>query len=1614
MKIILLNKHGIPSAEIEAHKKIQEAFSKNNASKNWLGFASFKLTRSGRGNGDEDFDLVLITHTNIIVIELKNWHGKELQSSNGNWYVDGNDRGPSPLELVRAKARRLSSLLEQKIGKQATPFIKSYVVIQDGIEYFELPEDDLDSVKTLSEILDWSDPVQYGMEFTRKPRFDLTQHFKTYEEFFLGPNIIPREYAIEGYKPEINPTFNHPQKIYKELRGIAKNDLKKIGLLRQWDFNEHAMDFTKEEDRASVTLKEKKIFEFVSDVNDELILSLLRPVGNREDNGVTIDFTEVFSIPGRVSRLRDFKNSTLPNLNIKERIFLAQTIIKKFADLHELQIAHQDIGENCIWIERDGKLIISNLPTAYFSSEKNKPEIQKIIEINNKNKPSFFFELTPFKKDVYSLGQLIKTIIYEGLSQSSTENCDNNSDKINNFIDRCMSQNPNEIFLNAIEMLEKFNEITKKEQSDFPGMDKFDVYQANSKERDYSEDILFEDGDLLFYKDNSKNFSIKTWHGVYPNPHEVEYSLNLLSFLERARIFKNGNFTSIPKIIDFGLTKRKGLILVCEWVDGKTLKEWVANQTDLKSRLKISIQLILAIKQLHEFDISLNHININEIIITSDEQIKFTNALNYQNNEQQRAHTEFPKNITALQTDCYVIAHIISGLLDEYFDKNYNEVSLVNVKSKLSQINNGSSGISLDPLEIELNNVIKNLSKPKDDDIYINIKDSNIFGLFAADNGSYHVTARASKKIENGLFMTITGLSSQINIEWDLDISSAINVWIQDIQPNQLNRAYSGKLFSLKNQIHVRNSPVNDVDNLGILLMQKPELLGFIKSQNLRKKSVFSENSLITRFKKVDDNKHSENDSSQSLEIDTPTLWKNILSAEEDVLPILIVSEFTRSRIDNEERLLISCHNDNESIDFDRDENVEVEYRNPKDNSWWKIGELNLRESTFGSRVELVVESLRLKSSINSGDKLRLISTLEKYSFNRRSLAIEKILSNRAAVPKLINYFSSKNENLEIIKYPSISESDIQSYSTDKKNINNSQRLAFQKIIGLGPIGLLQGPPGTGKTWFIASLLHHLVTTQKTRRVLLASQSHEGVNNALEKALEIFNEKNIEFNAVRLGNEKDASETIRHLHNVAIENTYREKFQSEKKERLLILAKQMGLSKDFSSLFIDIQLQLLPIAKKIEKNISEILNNKLDDLEVATIKKKNNQLINLFNILRDTNFNFVNAQLESPIKNIAKIEESLINQFEISSPDLIERLRKIIQMSEDWIKALGSPSANFVEFLAKSRTIVAGTLVGLGKKSTGAVDNLYDWVIVDEAGRATSSELAVAMQAGHRILLVGDHKQLPPSYSEEVRGFIKNKYNVDDNSEYFVSDFQRIFNSSYGSEVGTTLLEQYRMAPQIGDLVSECFYDNKLKTSRDKPEYFYKEIEDDLQNEITWVDLSPLGERGLENSSADNSEKWNEVEAQITMNLLKRLIDSDLFQKHLLLDSNENEPIIGIICMYKKQRTILEKMKSQSTWLNAYRGFIKIDTVDSYQGKENKIVIVSTVRNNKKLQSGFLKSSNRINVAMSRSMNKLFIIGASNMWRNQNSDLPLGKILTKIESMELHNPIISAEGFLND
>lgn len=95
MEIYYLDRDGVPIAETKIHAQISQHFSQFNFSKNWIGFASFSLLN--RYHGNDDFDLVLLTHKDVVVVELKNWHGKVLKSNGNSWFLDDKNMGNSPL-----------------------------------------------------------------------------------------------------------------------------------------------------------------------------------------------------------------------------------------------------------------------------------------------------------------------------------------------------------------------------------------------------------------------------------------------------------------------------------------------------------------------------------------------------------------------------------------------------------------------------------------------------------------------------------------------------------------------------------------------------------------------------------------------------------------------------------------------------------------------------------------------------------------------------------------------------------------------------------------------------------------------------------------------------------------------------------------------------------------------------------------------------------------------------------------------------------------------------------------------------------------------------------------------------------------------------------------------------------------------------------------------------------------------------------------------------------------------------------------------------------------------------------------------------------------------------
>lgn len=110
---------------------------------------------------------------------------------------------------------------------------------------------------------------------------------------------------------------------------------------------------------------------------------------------------------------------------------------------------------------------------------------------------------------------------------------------------------------------------------------------------------------------------------------------------------------------------------------------------------------------------------------------------------------------------------------------------------------------------------------------------------------------------------------------------------------------------------------------------------------------------------------------------------------------------------------------------------------------------------------------------------------------------------------------------------------------------------------------------------------------------------------------------------------------------------------------------------------------------------------------------------------------------------------------------------------------------------------------------------------------------------------------------------------------------------------------------------------------------------------------------------------------------------------------------IGVICMYGEQKKLIRKKFKERTWSDEFHRLVKIDSVDSYQGKENRVIILSLTRHDKQQSTGFLHLPNRINVALSRAMDKLVIVGAKTVWEQpKNSNTPLAKVLHFIHQQD--------------
>jgi serine/threonine protein kinase/DNA polymerase III delta prime subunit len=254
----------------------------------------------------------------------------------------------------------------------------------------------------------------------------------------------------------------------------------------------------------------------------------------------------------------------------------------------------------------------------------------------------------------------------------------------------------------------------------------------------------------------------------------------------------------------------------------------------------------------------------------------------------------------------------------------------------------------------------------------------------------------------------------------------------------------------------------------------------------------------------------------------------------------------------------------------------------------------------------------------------------------------------------------------------------------------------------------------------------------------------------------------------------------------------------------------------------------------------------------------------------------------------------------------------------------------------------------------------FDYVIIDEAARATTAEMLVALITGARFLLVGDHRQLPPFFDNETKTDLRNaELDVERASK---SLFEELFEKTATTN-RATLRRQFRMHRSIGKLVADLYYP-EIGIEHGVPD---DKRQLDLtgfngEQRVFWLDVA----EGRERKTDGSTSRWNHEEVVAIEKLLSGWED-ELRQKGASYT-------VGVIAAYDDQREkLLDRIrpKHPQRW-KALR--IRIDTVDAFQGKQDDIMLYSMVRANTS-ELRFIADRRRLNVAFSRAKRLLVIVG---------------------------------------
>lgn len=461
--------------------------------------------------------------------------------------------------------------------------------------------------------------------------------------------------------------------------------------------------------------------------------------------------------------------------------------------------------------------------------------------------------------------------------------------------------------------------------------------------------------------------------------------------------------------------------------------------------------------------------------------------------------------------------------------------------------------------------------------------------------------------------------------------------------------------------------------------------------------------------------------------------------------------------------------------------------------------------------------------------------------------------------------------------------------------LNDSQLNAVENALAAEDLYLIQGPPGTGKTVTAVEMIAEAV--RKGQKVLAAADSNTAVDNLLELIAER------DLNVIRIGHPIRVNEKLR------------------------------------------------------QHTLDEVVLDHSDYLKAEKLRDEVSDLINKQESYIYPGGQYRRGLSDQEIKDYA--EKDLEHHVRGVSPEVIDEMASWLELQEKidrYFKEIESLENKAVEEILDAADVICTTNITAGAELLE--DITFDLSIIDEATQATQPAALIPYLKAAKTVLIGDHKQLPPTVVNQEA--LENGLSI--------SLFEKLY-SSYQDYLSSTLEIQYRMNREIMGFSSLYFYDNCLKAADSVVDQKLSDLavipesedcftEKSLKSEYPLVFLDTKEMQAQERSFEGSNSYDNPVESEIVLDILDRALKLSL-----------SEAEIAVIAAYKDQVDLI----------NQHNNFkdVEIDTVDAFQGREKEMIIFSAVRSNKDNNIGFLRDLRRLNVALTRAKKKLIFVGDS-------------------------------------